>query len=189
MRRSLALAALFALGLCIALTPVLAQERNRNRDQDKEDFSNLTDQDFITKAATGGLAEVELARMAVDQASNAEIRKFAQRLADDHSKANKELQKLAADKNVTLPKQIDKKHQTEAARLAKLRGAEFDRAFIADQVKGHKHEVAMFEHIAKNGKDKDVKAWAEKTLPTLKEHLKLAQELSGNKAADKARER
>src|SRR5262249_32388308 len=100
----------------------------------------------------------------------------------------KELEKLASDKNVTLPKQLDKKHQEVATRLGKLQGAEFDRTFAADMVKDHKHEIAMFEHIAKNGKDKDVKACAEKTLPTLKEHLKMAEQLSGNKS-DKTRTR
>lgn len=205
MRRSFVLAALLALGLCTAMAPVLlAQQRNQNqnqnqnqqdrnrtqdRDQDREDFKNLSDQDFITRVAMGNMAEVEVARLAADKASSAEIRKFAQRLAEDHTKAGKELEKLASDKNVTLPKQLDKKHQEMATRLSKLRGAEFDRAFAEDMVKDHKHDIAMFEHIAKDGKDKDVKAWAEKTLPTLKEHLKMAQELSGNKATDKTRQR
>ena len=157
------------------------QQRNRADDRNKDDVSNVSDQDFVQRVAMGNLAEVEIGRLALRQSNNADMRKFAQRLITDHGKANQELARIATAKGVVLPRQLDKEHRETATKLSKLRGADFEHSFASDMVEDHKKDIALFEHIAKNGKDKDIKAWAEKTLPTLKEHLKMAQDLAGEK--------
>jgi putative membrane protein len=136
-----------------------------------------SDRTFVTHAAHSGLAEVELGRLAADKASNADVKQFGQRMVDDHSKANDELKGLAARKSVTLPTDLDAKHKAEHARLSKLSGAAFDRAYMAAMVGDHNNAVASFQRASKTAKDPDLKAWAGKTLPTLQDHQKMAREI------------
>jgi putative membrane protein len=138
------------------------------------------DQHFVMEAANGGMAEVELGKLAADKASSDEVKKFGQRMVDDHGKANDELKKLAENKNITLPTAPDAKHKATIDRLSKLSGEAFDRAYMQEMLKDHRKDVSEFRTESKSGKDADVKAWAAKTLPTLEEHLKLAQD--ANKA-------
>ena len=137
-------------------------------------------QQFVKEAAIGGMAEVELGRLAADKASSDQVKKFGQRMVDDHGRANDELKTLAQNKNIDLPPSLDAKHKATMDRLSKLSGDAFDRAYMSEMVKDHRKDVNEFRNEAKSGKDPDVKAWAAKTLPTLEEHLKLAQD--ANKA-------
>src|SRR5262249_7608764 len=100
---------------------------------------------------------------------------FGKRMQQDHSRANDELKKLAADKGVELPTTLDKKHQGMLDKFAKVSAADFDRKYMDDMVSDHKDDVKKFQKQADKGKDADLKKWAGQTLPTLKEHLQLAQ--------------
>jgi putative membrane protein len=133
------------------------------------------DQHFVMEAAKGGLAEVELGRLAADKASSDDVKKFGQRMVDDHGKANDELKSLAETKNITLPTALDSKDKEKMDRLSKLSGDAFDRAYMQEMVKDHKKDVNEFRTESKSGKDPDIKSWAAKTLPTLEEHLKMAE--------------
>ena len=155
--------------LSLAAMPALAQEAA------KSSTAKRANDAFVLNAAKDGMAEVELGKLGVEKASRDEVKKFAQRMADDHSKANDELKSLAEKKAITLPTSVDAKHKATQDRLAKLSGAAFDRAYMQDMVSGHRKAVAAFRTESKSGKDADVKAWAAKTLPTLEEHLKQAQ--------------
>ncbi|HTS61436.1 MAG TPA: DUF4142 domain-containing protein [Candidatus Acidoferrales bacterium] len=131
---------------------------------------------FMTKAAQGGLAEVELGNLAVQHASDQKVKDFGQRMIDDHTKANDELKSIASQKGVTLPASVDSQSEAVKNRLSGLRGAAFDRAYMRDMVNDHRKDVAEFQKEADHGSDADVKAFAGKTLPTLQQHLKMAQE-------------
>lgn len=132
----------------------------------------------MMKAAEGGMAEVAMSELALTNASNAEVKEFAQRMVNDHTKANNELKELAGKMNVTLPAAPNAKQRATQDKLAKLNGAAFDREYMREQVKAHNETVALFEKEARAGRDSELKAWAEKTLPTLREHQRLANELS-----------
>ena len=134
-----------------------------------------TDRDFLTKAAEGGKAEVELGNLATQKASSNDVKQFAQRMVEDHGKANKELEKVAKDKGIALPDQPDAKDKAEKSRLEKLSGAQFDKAYMAYMVKDHTKDVSEFRKESQSAKDSDVKNFAAKTLPTLEDHLKQAQ--------------
>jgi putative membrane protein len=97
-------------------------------------------------------------------------------MVDDHSKANDELQSLAKTKNITLPSDLDSKDKALRDRLSKLSGAAFDRAYMNAMVTDHRKVASEFKRESTAGKDPDVKAFASKTLPTVEEHLKLAQD-------------
>jgi putative membrane protein len=137
------------------------------------------DDAFVMKVAKGGMAEVELGKLASEKATSDAVKKFGQRMADDHSKANDELKALATSKNVTLPSEIGPEHKALRDRLMKLSGPAFDQAYMKAMVSDHVKDVNEFKMEAKSGKDPEVKAWAAKTLPTLEEHLKMAREASG----------
>ena len=134
-----------------------------------------TDNSFFTKAAQGGMAEVELGKLAVSHASNDQVKQFGQRMIDDHTKANDNLSKIASQKGVTIPSSLDAKDQATEDRLEKLNGAEFDRAYMEDMVRDHRADIAEFRREANRGQDTEAKNFASKTLPTLEEHLKQAE--------------
>ena len=139
-----------------------------------------SDDSFLKKAAEGGKAEVELGNLAVQKASNNDVKQFAQRMVDDHGKANDELQKVASQKGVTLPDQPNSKDQAEKARLEKLSGAQFDKAYMAFMVKEHTRDVGAFRKEAKSATDPALKDFAAKTLPTLESHLNEAKKVDSS---------
>ena len=134
------------------------------------------DQDFMTKVAQGSMAEVSLGQMASSKATNADVKAFADRMVTDHGKLNDELKQLAQTKGVTLPADVDKASKDAADKLSKESGKAFDKSYIGDMVTGHEKVVAAFEKEAKDGKDPDLKTWVTNSLPTIKDHLKMAKE-------------
>jgi putative membrane protein len=136
------------------------------------------DRDFVLTAAKGGMAEVALGELAGMNAKNDAVKRFGQRMVADHGKANQALADLAQDKGVELPKDVDRAHKGVQDRLAKLQGDAFDRAYVEEMVKDHRKDVKEFERASTSAKDPAVKAWAGKTLPTLREHLREVENLS-----------
>ena len=134
-----------------------------------------SDRKFIEEAAQGGMAEVQLGKLAADKASSADVKKFGQKMVDDHSKADDQLKQLATSKGVTLPTSLDKSSQREMDKLSKLSGADFDREYMKTMVSDHKKDVSEFKSEASKAKDPEVKQFASSTLPTLEDHLNLAQ--------------
>jgi putative membrane protein len=135
------------------------------------------DRKFVMEALKGGMAEVELGKLASERASNDAVKQFGKRMADDHGKAGEELKKLAQDKGLTPPTELDGKHARLRDKLAKLSGADFDRAYVNEMVKDHKKDVKEFQREAEKAKDPDVKSFASKTLPTLQDHLKQIEDI------------
>lgn len=138
----------------------------------------VSDKQFVRKAAEGGLAEVELGKLATEKASSEDIKKFGQRMVDDHSKANDELKEVATKEGLTLPKTLSPQDKVLKEQLDKLSGAAFDRTYMENMVKDHKKDVQDFTRESGSGTDPDVKQFAEKTLPTLKDHLREAERIA-----------
>ena len=138
---------------------------------------SAADSEFVQKAAEGGLTEVELGRLAQQNASSDAVKQFGQRMEQDHTKANQDLQQVASSKGITLPQSINDKHAAEKDRLAKLSGKRFDSEYMKEMVKDHKEDVAEFQREANNAQDPDVKAFGARTLPTLQDHLRMAQDV------------
>lgn len=141
-------------------------------------------QRFLKEAAVDGIAEVELAEVAQERASN-DVKELANRIKQDHAQANQQLKSLASDKGAELPTSMDRKHKREKDRLAKLQGQEFDRAYVDAMIKDHKQAIREFEKQARDAKDPEVKAFAAQTLPTLKQHLEQAQQIQKDLKATK----
>lgn len=170
MQRSMTLAGLIALSLGVWLAPTAVAKTTKQ--------AGLSDQTFVQKASSGGLAEVRAGQLATERAASAEVKQFGQQMVTDHTTANQELITLAQAKQLPVATELDPKHQAMAEQLATLHGAEFDRAYLAGQVADHEQTVALFTTQAKEGHDAELKAFAGKTLPTLQEHLRLVRALA-----------
>jgi putative membrane protein len=135
------------------------------------------DKSFVDEAATGGLLEVRLGQLAVKHAGSEDVKAFGQRMIDDHAKINARVAQIAQQKGITVPLELDKKHQAEIDRLSKLSGAKFDHEYMSHMIDEHTRDVKAFEKEAKEAKDPDVKDLAATTLPTLHEHLTMAKQI------------
>lgn len=139
---------------------------------------SLTSEDFVKNAFQAGMLEVEAGKVALAQGSNAEVKAFAQRMVADHGKANDELKTIAAGKNISVSDKLDAKHQAKLTALKAKKGADFDKAYGADMMKGHEQAVALFKQASTSSTvNADLQLFARKTLPTLQEHAQLAMEL------------
>jgi len=173
---------LTGLGIPGLFTEAVAQDTPKSTPTAHSQL-NMADRKFVKDAAHGGMAEVELGQLAAEKASSDDVKKFGQRMVDDHSKANDDLKQLATKKGVHVPQQLSAKDKATKARLSKLSGEQFDKAYMANMVRDHKKDVAEFRRETESAKDPDVKNFAASTLPTLEDHLKQAQSLApGNRS-------
>ena len=138
------------------------------------------DREFMKKAAHAGHAEVKAGEMALEKSENEDVRRFAQRMIDDHTKAGDELKQLAEDKNETLPTEPNDEQKEKADELAELSGDDFDLEYMDVQISDHETVIDFFEDEVDNGADSDVVGFAKKTLPTLKSHLEMAENINDN---------
>ena len=134
---------------------------------------------FITEAATGGTAEVELGKLAASKAQNADVKAFGQKMVEDHSKVIEDVKALMIQKKVLLPSSVMPTHIEVMDKLSKLSGADFDQEYVKAMVAAHEKDVAAFENVSKTAADADVKAFATKTLPTLRMHLEMIKGIQG----------
>jgi putative membrane protein len=139
------------------------------------------DRVFAQKAAAGGTAEVSLGQLAQQNAESQQVKDFGQRMVTDHSQAAQELRQIAQQENLTLPTTPDSKDQALQKRLSELKGSAFDSAYTQDMVRDHKQDIAAFQREAQSGQDPALKSFAQKELPTLQEHLRLAEAATSSK--------
>jgi putative membrane protein len=136
------------------------------------------DKSFVKEAAIGGLAEVQLGRLATEKASSPDVKQFAQKMVDEHGKANEKLMAIAKQKNIEVPTELTGKPASEYQKLSKLSGSDFDREYVKLMLDDHKKDVSEFRKQSKSGQDPDVKAFATEALPTLESHLAAVQGLA-----------
>ena len=146
-----------------------------------------SDQEFIEKAAQAGMAEVDAGKLAEEKADGQEVKDFARRMVADHTKTNEELKQLAASKGVEMPNDVGRKHHRIMDKLQHHTAAQFEREYLRNQVSDHKDVVRAFEKEAKGGGDADLRNWAAGKLPTLRDHLRMAEAAQQGSKADKPR--
>jgi putative membrane protein len=130
------------------------------------------DATFYKKAAEGGMAEVELGKLAQDKSPTASVKEFGAMMVSDHSAANEKLKDIAAKKNIKLPTSPSMGQMATKTKLEVLSGNTFDKSYIKGMVEDHQEDIKEFQTEATSGQDADAKAYAAATLPTLKTHLK-----------------
>ena len=183
MRSGLVLSSLTAIALALA-SPAFAQQPpagtapGHMAAQGQNQKLSAKDKSFAQEAAMGGMAEVELGNLAQQNAQNDEVKQFGSRMVQDHTQANQQLMPILSAENITMPQQLDEKHKATYDRLSKMRGAEFDRAYMRDMVQDHEKDVKKFRQEAEHANNPELKSFAQQTLPVLEQHLKLAHETS-----------
>jgi len=155
-----------------------AEKANEQKMKDSTTMAMMldkADEEFVVKAAAGGMEEVELGKLANEKGQLKEVKEFGEHMVKQHSMANEELKALAMKKKITIPDSLDMDAKKTKEELMKLKGREFDKKYMNGMVDDHKKDISEFENAANNAKDPEIKAFAEKALPMLREHLQMAQ--------------
>ncbi len=146
--------------------------------EDKPAAAAMSDEEFVIKAASGGMFEVESSKIAQDSAKSNEVKQFAQQMITDHTKANQKLKDIAKKANLGVPTKMTDQHQQMIQKIKSAEGNQFDPVYLDAQLKAHQQTVDLFENASKTLKNPDLKAFAEKTLPTLKDHLSHVKDIA-----------
>lgn len=150
----------------------------RNMPTGKDDQVARADRKFIDQAAGSGMFEVQVAQLAASKATDAQVKSFASMLVDHHTAANNELVKIANARKVELPAAPPRALRRDIEKLGKKSGADFDKEFVKEVgIKAHEKDIKLFEKASKDVKDPELKAFVDKTLPVLRDHLAQAQKL------------
>jgi putative membrane protein len=139
--------------------------------------SSAADTDFVRKASSGNLTEIALGKLAANQASSDDVKKYAARMVADHTQANEKLGKLAGSKGIQIATAPDVAQQQDIDRVKDLDSAAFDRAYSDLMVRSHKLTTGLYDLEASKGEDVEIRAFARDMLPVLREHEKLADSL------------
>jgi putative membrane protein len=148
--------------------------------------SSSSDQDFVTRAAQGNSAEIELGKIVAAKSKNPSVKQFAQMMVKDHTTALNELQELAQSKNLNFNDDLPDDAKTLQAKLSSDTGKQLDKDYMDSMVEDHQKDVQEFTDKSETAKDPDVKQWAGKTLPTLQKHLEKAQQINAKLDKGKA---
>jgi putative membrane protein len=141
------------------------------------------DESFMMSAAQAGMVEVKLGEIAAKKATQPNIKEFGAMMVSDHSKANKELQAIAAKNSVNLPTKLDATLKSKVDKISKLSGDQFDKAYVSEMVKDHEKVAAEFEKASKTAQNPELKSFAATTLPIIKAHLKHAKAIASGKSS------
>jgi len=179
-----------ALGAVVAVFPLagIAQTGSMSDSSNSQSAASMSsksasklsasDKKFVRDAAQGGMAEVELGKLATEKASSDDVKKFGQRMVDDHTKAGDQLKQVASSEGVQLPQGLSAKDKLTKERLSKPSGEQFHKSYTASMAQDRTQDVAALQRERKSGSDPAVKDFASQTLPTLQDHLKQAKEIA-----------
>ena len=140
--------------------------------------TSAVDKMFVSKAMQGGMAEVQLGQMTLQKTNNDQVKQFAQRMIDDHTKMNDQMKPVAQQLGVDVPKQVSKKDRATMAKLDALSGPAYDQAYIKDMIKDHKQDLSDFQMEASSGQDQTVKDAASQGSKVIAQHLQMAQQMA-----------
>lgn len=174
---------LLALAMSAAALPAYAQTQAQPQGQGQAaapgaQRATQETQQFVSKAAVGDMFEIQSSKMALDKASTDEVEDFAQRIIDDHTKSSNELKSLAKNvQGVEIPTQLDAKHKDMVQKLQSASQGQFNQLYRTQQLQAHKEAIQLFQQYAQNGDNAQLRQFAEKTLPKLKQHQQMAQDL------------
>lgn len=152
-----------------------AQTASGKMDMPKSGMAS--DEQFVKEASSGGMTEVKLGKLAQEKGASETVKKFGARMVSDHTKAGDNLKQAASRANIAVSNTMEAKDQDVYNKLSRLSGDSFDREYAKDMVEDHMHDVSEFRKEATNGQNDPIKSFASETLPTLQEHLKMAQDM------------
>ena len=155
-----------------------AESQNEQKMKDSTTMSMALDQadeEFAVKLAAGGMEEIELGKLAEEKGMLKEVKEFGKHMVHQHTQLGDELMAVAKKKNITLPDSLSAEGKKDKEDLMKLKGREFDQKYMGAMVEGHKKVLAAVEKENADTKDPDMKAFTEKAILMIKEHLQMAE--------------
>jgi len=156
------------------------QENTPTREGARHGNPPYSDEIFLRNAAEGSMAEVKLGQLAEEKAQAPEVKNFAKRMVEDHTKALEELKQIGSQEGINLPTDTSHKDAEIYDRLAKLSGPEFDRQYSQEMVRDHQKDLSEFKHGETVAQKPALKQFAQKEIPTLQSHLELAQHMAAH---------
>jgi putative membrane protein len=138
-----------------------------------------SEQEFLSNAARGGMFEVQMGNLATQKGTSNEVKQFGERLSTDHGALGQRLQQLSSNLNFTPPQDLKPEQQSAVNRLEKLSGKAFDREFVKTMIGDHERTISAFERAESQATNPNIKQFASEALPTLRDHLRMARDLSG----------
>ena len=135
------------------------------------------DREFVAEAASGGQMEVRIGNYAAKNGDSDAVRDFGKQMEQDHSKVNDELKAVAAHDSIDVPSDLNVQDHEALERLKKMKGRDFDRAYIQQMVQAHEQDIAAFQNEASNGRNDRVRDFAQRELPLLQHHLQMAEDI------------
>jgi putative membrane protein len=140
--------------------------------------TSALDKMFVKKALQGGMAEVQLGQLTLQKSNNDQVKQFAQRMIDDHTKLGEQMKPVAQQLGVSEPNGISKKDKSTIAKLQSLSGPAYDQAYIKDMIKDHKQDLSEFQTEASSGQDQTVKDAANQGSKVIAQHLQMIQQIA-----------
>lgn len=162
-----------ALAAMLALAGLASPSEARTR------LSSMNAETFAQKAAASDQFEIQSSQLALQKSQNDDIKRFAQNMIDDHTQSTDKLKSALKQANMSEPSaQLDQEHQALLTKLNRVDGAAFDRAYVKDQKAGHQQAVRMLENYSKRGDNDGLKQFASEVLPTVQQHMQMAEKLN-----------
>jgi putative membrane protein len=171
-------ALMFTLGMVAVLTIPL----QRSLAEDASAKPTSAEKAFITKAADGGMTEVELGQLAAKKGGSDEVKNFGSKMVKDHGKINDDLKQVAGKMNVEVPAKISAKHHALIQKMSGMSGADFDKAYVKEMVEDHEMDIAEFEKAQKEVKNEDLKEFIDDSLTVMKDHLEMIKKFDQAKS-------
>ena len=169
----------FALTAALLLTGSLFAQQKHQTATTTQSMQNSADRTFMSTAAEANLAEINTAKMVGQKSADPAVKDFANRMVTDHTQSSQSLASLAEVSAIKLPTEPGLMERNQKNELQKLSGAKLDDAYLRDELQGHKEAIAAFENEIENGQNQEVKNYAVKTLPTLQDHIRIAEDIAG----------
>jgi len=161
----------------IASGSLFAQQKQSTMAGQK--IQNSADRSFINGAAEANLAEINIGKMVGQKSTDPAVKDFANRMVTDHTEASQKLTAVAEMNGVKLPTEASATERNQKNELEKLSGTQLDDAYLRDELKGHKETISAFENEIERGQDQEAKNYAEQTLPTLQDHIRIGEDIAG----------
>ena len=168
----------FVLTAALAATGSLFAQQKHETAMSGHNMEN-SDQRFITSAAEANLAEIDMAKLVGQKSTDPAVKDFANRMVTDHTQASQRLATVAESNGVKLPTEESAAERNKKSELQKLSGAQLNEAYLRNELQGHKETISAFENEIEHGQNQETKSYAEQTLPTLQDHIRIAEDVAG----------
>jgi putative membrane protein len=168
----------FVLTATLVATGSLFAQQKHETAMSGKNMQN-SDRSFITSAAEANLAEIDMAKLVGQKSTDPAVKDFANRMITDHTQASQKLATVAETGGVKLPTEESAAERNKKSELQKLSGAQLNEAYLRSELQGHKETISAFENEIEHGQNQETKNYAEQTLPTLQDHIRIAEDVAG----------